>query len=136
MIHHLPLLATLLPAVTGILDKLIPDKDARDKAKAEAESALLAALAKADADQLAVNKAEAESGNWFAASWRPSIGYICAAALAYQYLARPLLPWFATVLGADVPPLPGLDGTLTELVFAMLGIGGLRTFEKVRGVAR
>lgn len=132
----LALIGTLLPAVTGILDKLIPDAGARDRAKAEAEAALLAALAKADSDQLAVNKAEAESGSNFRGGWRPTIGYICAAALAYQYLVRPLVPWIATAFGANVPPMPGLDGTLTELVFAMLGLGGLRSFEKIKGVSK
>lgn len=130
------LIGALLPAVTGILDKLIPDAGARDKAKAEAEAALLAALAKADADQLAVNKAEAESGNWFASSWRPAVGWVCVLALGYQYLLRPIAPWCISVLGLSVPPLPPLDGTLFELVCAMLGFGGLRTFEKLKGVAR
>lgn len=132
----LALIGTLLPAVTGILDKLIPDANARDKAKAEAEAALLGVLAKADADQIAVNKAEAESGSNFRGGWRPAVGWVCAAALAYQYLARPVLPWLATVAGFNVPPLPALDGSLFELVLAMLGLGGLRTFEKMKGVTR
>lgn len=130
------LIGALLPAVTGILDKLIPDAGARDKAKAEAEAALLAALAKADADQLAVNKAEAESGSNFRGGWRPAVGWVCAAALAYQYLVRPLAPWVANAFGANLPPMPGLDGTLFELVLAMLGLGGLRSFEKLKGVSR
>ena len=132
----LALIGTLLPAVTGILDKLIPDAGARDKAKAETEAALLAALAKADADQIAVNKAEAESGSNFRGGWRPAVGWICAAALGYQFLIRPIAPWIANAFGANLPPMPGLDGTLTELVFAMLGLGGLRSFEKLKGVAR
>lgn len=132
----LALIGTLLPAVTGILDKLIPDAGARDKAKAETEAALLAALAKADADQIAVNKAEAESGSNFRGGWRPAVGWICAAALGYQFLIRPIAPWIANAFGANLPPMPGLDGTLTELVFAMLGLGGLRSFEKLKGVSR
>ena len=132
----LTLIGTLLPAVTGILDKLIPDAGARDKAKAETEAALLAALAKADADQIAVNKAEAESGSNFRGGWRPAVGWICAAALGYQFLIRPIAPWIANAFGANLPPMPGLDGTLTELVFAMLGLGGLRSFEKLKGVSR
>ncbi len=132
----LALIGTLLPAVTGILDKLIPDANARDKAKAEAETALLGVLAKADADQITVNKAEAESGSNFRGGWRPSIGYICAAALAYQYIIRPIAPWLANAFGADLPPMPALDGSLFELVLAMLGLGGLRTFEKMKGVTK
>ena len=132
----LALIGTLLPAVTGILDKLIPDAGARDKAKAEAETALLGVLAKADADQIAVNKAEAESGSNFRGGWRPAVGWICAAALAYQFLIRPIAPWLANAFGANLPPMPGLDGTLTELVFVMLGLGGLRSFEKFKSVSK
>jgi hypothetical protein len=130
------LIGALLPAVTGILDKLIPDAGARDRAKAEAEAALLAALAKADADQLAVNKAEAENSNIFVAGWRPFIGWVCGAALAYTYILVPLVMYVSFVIGKPLPKPPALDGNLYELMLGMLGMSGLRTFEKIKGAAK
>lgn len=131
----LALIGTLLPAVTGILDKIIPDAGARDKAKAEAEAALLAALAKADADQLAVNKAEAENANVFVSGARPFILWVCGVALAYSYILVPLGMWVGFIIGKPLPKPPVLDSNLYELMLGMLGMGGLRTYEKVKGVA-
>lgn len=137
-----PLLASILP---GLLDKLIPDPQAANEAKLKAiEMAQRGELAQLDADmklalgQLEVNKAEAASGNMFTGGWRPAVGWICAAGLAYEFLMSPLLPWFALALfGKTLPPLPDLPmETLMTLLLGMLGLGGLRTVEKVKGVAR
>lgn len=62
--------------------------------------------------------------------WRPAIGWVCALAMGYQYLLRPFLVAFNPVLA-----FPGLDDNLWQLLAGMLGLGGLRTFEKVNGVA-
>jgi hypothetical protein len=85
--------------------------------------------------QLDVNRAEASSPSAFTSGWRPAIGWVCAAALACQYIARPLLQWAGIVTGHAWPALPGIDGNLWELMLGMLGLGGLRTFEKTKGVA-
>lgn len=54
--------------------------------------------------------------------------------LVYQFFLMPILPWVATVIGLDVPPLPPIDNdTLLTLLFGMLGLGGLRTFERIKG---
>lgn len=87
------------------------------------------------AGQLQINAAEAQSSSTFVAGWRPSIGWVCGAALAMQYIARPLLEWGAIVLGHPLPgALPGIDNNLWELMLGMLGLGGLRTYERVKGV--
>lgn len=126
-----------------LIDRLWPDPAQRDAAKLELlkmqQSGELAALA-AETDiakgQLAVNAAEAASGNAYASSWRPTVGYVCVAGLGYTFLLQPLLPWLAAVFGAQVPPLPPLDtNVLMTLLLGMLGIGGMRTAEKVKGVA-
>lgn len=126
-----------------LIDRLWPDPAQRDAAKLELlkmqQSGELAALA-AETDiakgQLAVNAAEAASGNAYASSWRPTVGYVCVAGLGYTFLLQPLLPWLAALLGATVPPLPPLDtSVLMTLLLGMLGIGGMRTAEKVKGVA-
>lgn len=70
----------------------------------------------------------------FASGWRPGIGWVCVAALACQYVARPLIGWIGVASGHPLAPLPGIDDNLWQLVLGMLGLGGLRTFEKLRGV--
>jgi|APCry1669192062_1035393.scaffolds.fasta_scaffold00010_22 hypothetical protein len=85
--------------------------------------------------QVQVDVEEAKNVNLFVSGWRPAIGWICAFALAYQYLLRPLSGTIASLFGVVLPPLPGLDDNLWQLLTGMLGIGGLRTIEKVQGVA-
>ena len=82
-----------------------------------------------------INKVEAASSSLFVSGWRPAIGWVCALALAYQYLGKPLATGILPAFGVNVPLLPGLDDNLWQLMMGMLGMGGLRTFEKVQGVA-
>lgn len=115
-----------------IVDKFIADPDARAKAEAE----LRASLQAWDAAQSATNTAEAQSGGWFVAGWRPWIGWVCGAALAIQFVAGPLAVWGFALAGHPIAAPPALDDMLWELMFGMLGLGGLRTFEKVKGVSK
>ena len=103
--------------------------------------------AKIEADlvrgQLDVNRAEAASSSLFVAGWRPAIGWIGAAALGYQFLLYPLLIWAWSLLQArglvpgNLQPPPMLDtDALWVVLSGMLGIAGLRSVEKVKGVAR
>lgn len=72
----------------------------------------------------------------FASGWRPCIGWVCCAALAYTYLVYPLLLWVAAAWAPHlVPPALGNNDMLYELVLGMLGLSGLRTVEKIKGVA-
>lgn len=131
------MLAALLPMLGPVLDKLvglIPDPNAREKAKAEYMAQLLAVFAAADQQQNETNKAEAASGSLFVAGWRPFVGWVCGAALAFQYLVRPLLTAAASAFHMPNFVLPGLDDNLWQLMLGMLGMGGLRTFEKLNGV--
>jgi hypothetical protein len=115
-----------------VLDKFVPDPEA--KAKAEAE--LRSSLQQWDKAQTDVNAVEASNPNLFVAGWRPMIGWVCALALAYQYLVCPLGMWIATSLHLAVTTPPKLDDSLWQLMFGMLGMGGLRTFEKLKGVTK
>jgi len=115
-----------------VLDKFVPDPEA--KAKAEAE--LRSSLQQWDKAQTDVNAVEASNPNLFVAGWRPMIGWVCALALAYQYLVCPLGMWIATSLHLAVTTPPKLDDSLWQLMFGMLGMGGLRTFEKLKGVSK
>lgn len=83
--------------------------------------------------QIEVNKAEASSGNAFASSWRPGVGYVCVLGLAYTFLVQPFLAWYSINNAMSAPP--SLDmGVLTTLLGGLLGIGTLRTVERVKGV--
>ncbi len=92
-------------------------------------------------DQAEINKIEAASANWFVAGWRPAVGWVCTIGLAYQFIIQPLLCWidgiaytnfsFKTVIATP----PTLDArTIIELLVGMLGLGSMRTLEKVKEV--
>jgi hypothetical protein len=119
-----------------LLDKLIPDKTAREKAQAE----LLRAAQDQDFQkamgQLEINKVEAQHASIFVAGWRPAIGWVCVIGLAYNFLFYPMLTWLVAVTGAEINPPPLLSENLMELVLGMLGLGALRSFEKWKGVNR
>lgn len=139
-----PIIAAILPTVLDAIGRAIPDPQAQAQAKLEVlkmqQSGDLAAL---DAElrlalaQIDVNKTEAGSESLFKSGWRPSVGWACVLGLLYEFIVRPLLPWLVNVLGVDgVPALPQLDGdTLFGLLVGLLGIGTLRTVEKVKGKA-
>ena len=120
---------------TTLINKIFPDPAQASEAKLKlldlqqnGELAIMTA-------QTDINKTEAANSSVFVSGWRPAIGWVCALALAYQYLVRPLGGTIASLLGLTIPPLPGLDDNLWQLMMGMLGMGGLRTFEKVQGVA-
>jgi roadblock/LC7 domain-containing protein len=130
------IVTALVPALGTLVDRLIPDRAAAEKAKAEMEAALIKASNEAALAQVEVNKVEAGHSSVFVAGWRPSIGWVCAAGLAWAFVVAPVASWALVVLGIKAE-LPAIQfDHLFELVLAMLGIGGLRTFEKLRGVAR
>jgi hypothetical protein len=115
-----------------IINKFIPDP----AQKQAAEDALRSSLQGWDATQNTVNAAEADSSSVFVAGWRPAIGWICALALGYQYVLLPIAIWIAALQHSVIPSPPKLDDTLWQLMFGMLGMGGLRTYEKIKGVTK
>lgn len=132
----------LIPILGTIFDKIIPDPAQAADAKLKAmEMAQRGELAVLDADvrlalgQMEVNKIEAGT-DLFRGGWRPATGWACVFGLVYQFLIQPLLPWLVAVFGGSVPPLPPIDNeTLMVLLTGMLGLGGLRTFERIKGKA-
>lgn len=96
-----------------------------------------------DLAQIGVNNTEAQHASVFVAGWRPAIGWVGAAAMAYQFLLYPLLTWLWALaqangyLPAGMQPPPMLDAdALWVILSGILGIAGMRSFEKSRGVAR
>lgn len=126
----------LLEVGAKILERVIPDRDAREKAQAE----LLKASAEQDfqlvMQQLEINKIEAASPSLFKSGWRPAVGWICVLGLAYNFLIYPLLGWLAAIFTPTITPPPLISDFLMELVLALLGLGALRTFEKFKGVSK
>lgn len=120
----------LLGVASKIFDKVFPDPVKAAEAKLELyklqQSGELASMLA----QTETNKVEAANPSVFVAGWRPFIGWVCGFALLYQYLARPIIMAFYPAL-----TFPGLDDNLWQLLLGMLGLGGLRTFEKTKGVA-
>ena len=135
------IITALVPALGTLVDRLIPDKAAAQRAKDDMEAALVKASNEAALAQVEVNKIEAGHSSVFVAGWRPFIGWVCGVALALYYvpmfiIGMGLWVWACLEAGAMVPrPELGVAEVI-GLVMAMLGLGGLRTFEKLHGVAR
>jgi hypothetical protein len=133
----------IIPAITQLLDKLIPDPAAKAQAQLEVmrmqQSGELAELESVKAlslAQLDVDKADASSSDKFTSRWRPLIGYICGACIAWDWVAKPMLLTGWAMSGHPVPALPSLTDTqVYGVLFGMLGLGGYRTIEKVKGAA-
>ena len=130
-------------AIIDSVGKVASDLITTDKERIELELEGKRIDQATDLAQMEVNKTEAQNQNLFVAGWRPAIGWVGAAAMAYQFLAYPLLVWSWTWMQAEqivpqeVKPPPVLDTeALWVILSGMLGIAGMRSFEKTRGVAR
>lgn len=137
------LVGPIFDTIGKIIDRAWPDPTEAAKVKAQifqaqqdfAKTELQASLQLA-LSQMEVNKAEAASGSKYAACWRPTVGYICCIALAYQFIVYPLLNYGMAIANARfAPPTLGDTSQLMSLIFGMLGIGVMRTWEKGKGVA-
>ena len=131
------MLGALIGPVTGLLDKFIEDKDQKNALAHE-----IATMSEKHAQELAmaqieVNKAEAASGSIFKGGWRPFIGWVCGFAFAYHFILQPILLFGTAAAGVSLPPLTEFDmSQLMPVLLGMLGLGGLRTYEKKTGVSK
>ena len=132
----IPLLSAILPVAETVIDRLVPDKNAKQKAMVAMEKALVDAHAKGMLGQLEINKVEAGHRSIFVAGWRPMCGWICAAALGFHFIIAPVVQWAATLGGWHLP-IPDFDmSSLMTILLGMLGIGGMRSFEKFKGITK
>ncbi len=131
------LLPTLLPVVTDVIKRFLPeDKEAAKKVEREIEQQLSSHLAQIDLAQLEINKNEAAHRSLFVAGWRPFVGWSCGLALAYTYLIEPVATFIMAQTG-NLVDLPNVDlSTMMPVLLGMLGLGGLRTFEKFKKVSK
>jgi hypothetical protein len=131
------LIGAVLPAVTDIIGRFLPeDPEKRAEAEREIEAQLSEHLAKIDLAQLDINKTEAAHRSIFVAGWRPFIGWSCGVALAWNYIAQPILVFTLAQTG-NLVELPALDmSQMMPVLMGILGLGGLRTFEKYKSVSK
>jgi hypothetical protein len=131
------MLSALLGPATQLLDKFVEDKDKKNELAHE-----IATMAERHAQELAkgqldINKAEASHKSIFVSGWRPFVGWTCGVALCYHFILAPLILFGVGISGYTVPPLPEFDmGSLMTVLMGMLGLGGLRTFEKTKGLTK
>lgn len=135
-------LGGIISAVSGVIEKLVPDPDLKVKLQTQMQLAVLdkqadldKAVLEAARMQVEVNLKEAESPSLFVAGWRPFIGWVCGVAFACTFLVQPFFTWVSAMFGG--PAFPTLDSaTLMSLTMGLLGLGTMRTVEKFQGVER
>lgn len=131
------MIQALIGPVAALLDKVIPDAGERARLAHE-----IATLAERQAHEIAlaqieVNREEAKSDSLFKSGWRPFIGWTCGAAFAYHFVGQPVIMFTLAYFGLPAPFLPEFDMlSLMTVLGGLLGLGGLRTFEKYKGVTK
>ena len=123
-------------AITTVLERVIPDKEAAAKAQRDIVDQVVKADLAGDLAQLEINKIEAASSSIWVSGWRPYIGWVGGTGFAVQFVVIPLVGYTYSLFGYTAPPPIELSPILWEVIFGILGIGiGARTVEKVKGVA-
>lgn len=130
------MIQNLVGPVADLIGKFVQDKD--EKARLAHE---IATLAEKQANELAiaqaaVNQQEAAHRSVFVAGWRPFIGWTCGVSLAWHFVLAPMLMWVDAWVGLGFTPVRFDMESLTTILMGMLGLGGLRTYEKTKGVSR
>ena len=123
------MLSALIAPVAAILDKFIPDADTKQKLAFEISTLAEKQAHEIAIAQIAVNKEDAK-GRWFQAGWRPAVGWVCVAGFLINFLVSPLLH----PLGIIVPQAD--TATMLPVLMGMLGLGGLRSYEKKNGLTK
>jgi hypothetical protein len=131
------LVTAVLPAVTDIVGRFLPeDKEKKAAAEREIKAKLTDSLAQIDLAQLGINKIEAGHRSVFVSGWRPFIGWTCGVSLAYTYVLQPILV-FGLAQAGYLVTLPTMElGEMMPVLMGMLGLGGLRSFEKFKGLTK
>lgn len=144
----IPIIASLLPILGSVIDKIIPNVAEREKVKlelqvrlAEQELEFAKLLSANDQGQIEINKQEAQSNSLFVSGWRPFVGWTCAVGVSWAFVFKPVLDWTVALLSRFFPQLVGFTtpvlntGELLSLLLGLLGMGGFRMMEKKWGVA-
>jgi|TARA_R110000803_G_C11858679_1_gene306842 hypothetical protein len=130
------LLTALIGPVVGLLDKFIPDADLKTKLAHQISSMAETHAAELAKGQLEANVVQAKHPSIFVSGSRPAILWICALGLLTQFFLMPIAEWASAIWYPEIT-LPKLQTEqLMALTFSLLGLGGMRSFEKSKGVAR
>jgi len=131
------MIQALIAPVTSLLDKFIPDADTKQKIAHE-----LATMSQKHAQELAkgqleINKTEAAHRSLFVAGWRPFLGWCLSFAMAWHFVVAPMTMFICAYFNVIIPDLPVFDmDSLMTVLLGMLGLGGLRTAEKIKGITK
>lgn len=130
----IPVISALSPIVSDLIDRAFPDSEKREQAKLDTMAKIQEQINALDLAQMEVNKAEASHSSMFVAGARPFVMWVCGIAFAYHYVLQPLLAFILANTGHDVV-LPAFDmETLATVLMGMLGLGGLRSYDKLQGI--
>lgn len=140
----IPILGILMPVVSKIIDKVIPDVAGREAAKmeiqlklAEQEGELVKALIQSDIAQAEINKIEAQSESPIKSLWRPALAWVCVLAFTWLTVVQPVVLFVYPLLTGKILTVPQIDTSiLTTVLFGILGLAGYRTYEKKSGVTK
>lgn len=126
------LIDTVIGTIGSVLDKVIPDKNKRLEAQEQLQTLLTSQDFQIAIEQIKVNAIEAQSDSVFKSGWRPSVGWICSIAFALHFVIFPLLNWFLMLCGQQPILVPFHMDTLLTVLLGLLGMGTLRTVEKMK----
>jgi hypothetical protein len=130
------MIQAIIGAVVPLLDKFIPDAGEKQKLAHEIATMAQKMAHESAMAQVEVNKEEAKHSSVFVSGWRPFVGWVCGSALMYHFILQPMLTFALALSGVSVD-LPVFDmNSLLTVLMGMLGLGGLRTYEKSKGIAR
>ncbi len=125
----------MIKSGVDLIDKFIPDTDAKNRAKEAWQLRVLEIAAQEATQQSQTNTAEAAHASLFVSGWRPAVGWVCAASFAWVCVGQPLFSWTYVLLTKQPAPVIALPTEmLMTTLLGMLGLGTLRTLEKIKGV--
>tara|TARA_R110002012_G_scaffold3726_4_gene17492 strand:- start:1170 stop:1565 length:396 start_codon:yes stop_codon:yes gene_type:complete len=131
------MIQSLVSPVSKLLGKFIQDKDLKQKLSHDIATMAEKHLAENSLAQIEINKAEAQHRSIFVAGWRPFLGWGLASAMIWHFVLAPIVMFIFAYSGMEAPELPAFDmDSLMTVLLGMLGLGGLRTFEKSKGLAK
>jgi hypothetical protein len=127
----------MVTTVSQLVNKFVPDRDAQIKIQAELQRQLIQIEADSAKAQAEINNTEAANSNLFVSGWRPCVGWVCATAFAWQFVGQPGFSFFYTLITKQPAPVVALDhDALNTVLVGLLGLGGFRSWEKVKGVSK
>lgn len=128
--------SAIIEVGTKVFDRLFPDPAQATAAKLELYKLQQSGELTIIAGQMEINKIEAANSSVFVSGWRPFIGWVCGAGCAWNWLGLPIALFACEMMGKHIEMKPADISEMLPLLMGMLGLGGLRTYEKVAGVAR